>query len=222
MRIERVNDSTLKFYLTYADIEARGFKQHEIWTSRKAGEAFFWSMMEEVNEEEDFFVDGPLWIQVHAFDKGIEFVVTKSKNDDVLQLPEDETADNLEYHVHDFLNKSMQNDQELEDLLLKAASMNTLDNLFIAHFKSLEEVIQFSYHDYQDIDIEDLLYMHDGNYYYYVNFDQRMSDDQVHAYVAHILEYADETNISQEQLDEYGKIVMSHNVKYQVRKYFKQ
>lgn len=26
-------------------------------------------MMDEINEEEDFVVEGPLWIQVHAFEK---------------------------------------------------------------------------------------------------------------------------------------------------------
>ncbi|WP_414054066.1 adaptor protein MecA [Macrococcus equi] len=222
MRIERVNDTTLKFYLTYADIEARGFKRDELWTSRKAGEAFFWSMMEEINDEEDFFVEGPLWIQVHAFDKGIEFVVTKSKSDDALQLPEDESPENLEYHVNDFLNKSMHDEKELRDLLMKAAAINELDNEFIAHFNSLEDIIQFSYDRHLDIDIEDLLYMLDGKYYYYVNFDDRCSDEEVHTYVAHILEYADETRISIEQLEEYGKVVMSYNVKHQVKKHFKQ
>lgn len=222
MRIERVNDSTLKFYLTYADIEARGFKRDELWTSRKAGEAFFWSMMEEINEEEEFFVEGPLWIQVHAFDKGIEFVVTKSKQDDVLQLPEDETPENLEYHVNDFLSKSVQDEKELRELLMKAAAVNELDDEFVAYFKDLEDVIQYSYDDHIAIDIEDLLYMHNGKYYYYVKFDERLSDDEVHTYVAHILEYADETRISKEQLEEYGKVVMSYNVKHQVRKYFKQ
>ncbi|MCU7556429.1 adaptor protein MecA [Macrococcus capreoli] len=222
MRIERVNDTTLKFYLTYADIEARGFQRDELWTNRKAGEAFFWSMMEEINEEEEFFVEGPLWIQVHAFDKGIEFVVTKSKHDDVLHLPEEESAENLEYHVSEFLSKSVQDEKAIRDLLMKAAAVNDIDNEFIAHFKSLEDVIQFSYADHVHVDIEDLLYMYEGKYYYYVHFDERLSDEAVHTYVAHILEYANETRISSEQLEEYGKVVMSHNVKHQVRKYFKQ
>ncbi|MCE4955729.1 adaptor protein MecA [Macrococcoides caseolyticum] len=222
MRIERVNDTTLKFYLTYADIEARGFKRDELWTSRKAGEAFFWSIMEEVNEEEDFFIEGPLWIQVHAFDKGIEFVVTKSKQGEGIHLPEDESSEQLEYHVHDFLNKSMQDEKELRELLMKAAHINDIENEFVVHFKSLEDVIMFSYDASIDVDIEDLLYMYDGKYYYFVKFDERMTDDAVHTYVAHILEYANETRISKEQLEEYGKVVMSYNVKRQVRKYFKQ
>ena len=43
------------------------------------GEEFFWSMMDEINEEEDFVVEGPLWIQVHAFEKGVEVTISKSK-----------------------------------------------------------------------------------------------------------------------------------------------
>ncbi|MBQ5153052.1 adaptor protein MecA [Macrococcoides caseolyticum] len=220
MRIERVNESTLKFYLTYTDIEARGFKRDDLWTSRKKGEEFFWSVMEEVNEEEDFFFDGPLWIQVHAFDKGIEVVVTKSKNDD-LQLPEDDSDLNIDEKVNDFINNSMHSDSELRDLLMRASEEST-EQFFIVHFDDLEDVIQFSYHNYEDVDIEDLLYMYEGKYYYYVEFDDHMSEDAIHSYIAHMLEYANETQISHEQLDEYGKIVMSHNVKRQVKQYFKQ
>ncbi|MDJ1090194.1 adaptor protein MecA [Macrococcoides caseolyticum] len=220
MRIERVNESTLKFYLTYTDIEARGFKRDDLWTSRKKGEEFFWSVMEEVNQEEDFFFDGPLWIQVHAFDKGIEVVVTKSKNDD-LQLPEDDSDLNIDEKVNDFINNSMHSDSELRDLLMRASEEST-EQFFIVHFDDLEDVIQFSYHNYEDVDIEDLLYMYEGKYYYYVEFDDHMSEDAIHSYIAHLLEYANETQISLEQLDEYGKIVMSHNVKRQVKQYFKQ
>ncbi|PKE49596.1 adaptor protein MecA [Macrococcoides caseolyticum] len=220
MRIERVNESTLKFYLTYTDIEARGFKRDDLWTSRKKGEEFFWSVMEEVNQEEDFFFDGPLWIQVHAFDKGIEVVVTKSKNDD-LQLPEDDSDLNIDEKVNDFINNSMHSDSELRDLLMSASEEST-EQFFIVHFDDLEDVIQFSYHNYEDVDIEDLLYMYEGKYYYYVEFDDHMSEDAIHSYIAHLLEYANETQISHEQLDEYGKIVMSHNVKRQVKQYFKQ
>ncbi|ARQ06484.1 adaptor protein MecA [Macrococcoides canis] len=220
MRIERVNESTLKFYLTYTDIEARGFKRDDLWTSRKKGEEFFWSVMEEINQEEDFFIDGPLWIQVHAFDKGIEIVVTKSKNDD-LQLPEDDSDLNIDEKVNDFINNSMHSDSELRDLLMRASEEPT-EQFFIVHFDDLEDVIQFSYHNYEDVDIEDLLYMYEGKYYYYVEFDDHMSEDAIHSYIAHMLEYADETQISHEQLDEYGKIVMSHNVKRQVKQYFKQ
>lgn len=219
MRIERVNETTIKFYLTYADIEERGFKQSDLWTNRKKGEEFFWSMMEEVNQEEEFTVEGPLWIQVHAFDKGIEFVVTKSKNDDYMHLPEEEADDRLEYQVNDFLNKAIESDNDLADLLTgKPAERST--NILV-EFKDLEAVIQFSYAaGFEVMDMEDLLYMHEGKYYYYADFSRYLSEDTIDGFVAHLLEYAEPTKTSRELLEEYGKIVMSHNVRNQVKKYF--
>ena len=47
-------------------------------------------MMDEVHHEEDFLVEGPLWIQVQALDKGLEVLVTKaqlSKDGHKLELP---------------------------------------------------------------------------------------------------------------------------------------
>ncbi|MCZ0853487.1 adaptor protein MecA, partial [Brevibacillus laterosporus] len=52
MRIERVDDTTVKLFITYSDIEARGFSREDLWSNRKRGEEFFWSMMDEINEEE--------------------------------------------------------------------------------------------------------------------------------------------------------------------------
>ena len=51
----------------------------KIYGLTERGEEFFWSMMDEINEEEDFVVEGPLWIQVHAFEKGVEVTISKSK-----------------------------------------------------------------------------------------------------------------------------------------------
>ena len=93
MRIERVDDTTVKLFITYSDIEARGFSREDLWTNRKRGEEFFWSMMDEINEEEDFVVEGPLWIQVHAFEKGVEVTISKSKNEDIFIQAEDDITD---------------------------------------------------------------------------------------------------------------------------------
>src|SRR5699024_3766451 len=79
MEIERVNDYTIKLYIYYRDIEERGFNREEIWYNRERGEELFWEMMDEANEHDDFEMDGPLWIQVQAFDKGLEVVVTKAQ-----------------------------------------------------------------------------------------------------------------------------------------------
>lgn len=125
MRIERVDDTTVKLFITYSDIEARGFKREDLWTNRKRGEEFFWNMMEEVNEEEDFVVEGPLWIQVHAFEKGVEVTISKSKNEDLMNMSDDEANEQLDYQVSDILSQTFDQDDSLEELLEQKAQQST-------------------------------------------------------------------------------------------------
>ena len=79
MEIERINDYTVKFYLTYKDIERRGFSRDEVWYDRDRSEELFWGMMDELDDDAKFEIDGPLWIQVHALKEGIEVIVTRAQ-----------------------------------------------------------------------------------------------------------------------------------------------
>src|SRR3954451_12458944 len=79
MEIERINENTVKFFLSYIDIEERGFTREEVWYNRDKSEELFWEMMDEINDETEFEVEGPLWIQVHAMNNGIEVTVTRAQ-----------------------------------------------------------------------------------------------------------------------------------------------
>ena len=114
MEIERINENTVKFYISYGDIEERGFDREEIWYNRERSEELFWEMMDEVHQEEEFVVEGPLWIQVQALDKGLEILVTKaqiSKDGQKFELPipneklkdfpvDDKIEDLLDHHLN--------------------------------------------------------------------------------------------------------------------------
>lgn len=52
----------MKFFIMYIDIEDRGFNCEEIWYDCEWSEEFFWEMMDEVCDYDDFFIDGLLWI----------------------------------------------------------------------------------------------------------------------------------------------------------------
>lgn len=62
MRIECVDDIIVKLFIIYSDIEVCGFSCEDLWSNCKCGEEFFWLMMDEINEEEDFVVEGLFWI----------------------------------------------------------------------------------------------------------------------------------------------------------------
>lgn len=234
MRIERIDDMTVKLFITYKDIEARGFRREDLWTNRKRGEEFFWSMMEEINQEEDFVVEGPLWIQVHAFEKGVEVTISKSKNDELMQMSEEDSAlDEFDSQLNDLLSQSLKahssetqeddlDEREATQATRRSSQMTSLQsNTLIFKFDDLETLIAYAHQNNQKLtQYEDLLYMFNDTYYYMVHFDQEVTEEAIHDFCGQALEYASPTDKTEVFLNDYAKIVMSHNVTEQVKRYF--
>ncbi|NJH86662.1 adaptor protein MecA [Staphylococcus agnetis] len=234
MRIERIDDMTVKLFITYKDIEARGFKREDLWTNRKRGEEFFWSMMEEINQEEDFVVEGPLWIQVHAFEKGVEVTISKSKNDELMQMSEEDHAlDEFDSQLNELLAQSLKShttdthDNTVEDEVSSQQATSDTQSHALASktlvfkFDSLETLIAYAHQNNQNLTTyEDLLYMVNNEYYYMVHFDQDVTEEPIHDFYGQVLEYAEPSDKTEVYLNDYGKIIMSHNVIEQVKRYF--
>ena len=143
MEIERINDHTVKFYISYIDMEERGFDREEIWYNRDRSEELFWEMMDEVHREEDFMVEGPLWIQVQALDKGLEILVTKAQlskdgHKFELPLPEDKFGDlSAEDRMEDLLQSHFNSQDDLDS--------NYEDPMdFLLKFQDFEDLISLS------------------------------------------------------------------------------
>ncbi|GAA3732309.1 adaptor protein MecA [Salinicoccus jeotgali] len=215
MRIERIDESTIKFFITYQDIEKRGYDKEDLWLNRKRGEEFFWSIMDEVNHEheEEFSMDGPLWIQVHAYDKGIEVVVSKSQDDKPFSM-EQNPMDINNKDVESFLeNISGEKDQTIP----------TTKEPVMVRFADLEDLIKYSYEvEVDETQYEDLLIVHEGRYYYQIFFDHRMEYMDTERIEAKLLEYSAPAETSSLIVEEYGKIIMSMNVRGKVRKVFQE
>lgn len=225
VEIERINDNTIKFYISYVDIEDRGFEREEIWYNRDRSEQLFWQMMDEVNYKEDFSVEGPLWIQVQALEKGLEIIVTKaqvSKNGEKLELqtedgntvdlPVDKKVENL---LDDKFGIEDMSDEESEDL--------EEGNLWIiVNFNEFEDVIQLS-HYFQNFTgaAEETLYYYNNKYYLYMEFSEDLLDDNLQEdIISQVLEFANDSDVTVHLLDEYGKKIFETNTFEQVRTHF--
>lgn len=213
MEIERVNDSTIKFFITYKDIEARGFERDEIWYNRERSEELFFEMMNEAQDLEQFELEGPLWIQVQAMDKGLEVVVTRgkisngnvrleipmSKQDKSIELPLDETiADMLGQHF------TPPDDEEESEELMELMEL-------IIGFDDFEDLISLS-HSLRVNDFENAVYFFEGKYYLHVVFnDEQYTEDEQDNILSHMLEYGYESEVTIYRLQEYGKLILSDN-----------
>ncbi|GEL77152.1 adaptor protein MecA [Tenuibacillus multivorans] len=232
MEIERINENTLKFYISYRDIEERGFNREDIWYNREKGEQLFWEMMDEVNDQEEFNIDGPLWIQVQALDKGLEIVVTKaqvSKNGDKLEFPHeelnplqtnlDDKLESLMDHSHHKRRKTKKKYQPDHD---KKDEDDPMDDLNImVNFNDLEDAISLSHSMTDSRFIDDALYAFENRYYLYVLFPEGfLSEDEQEDCISHLLEYGEESSMSIHYLMEYGNQVFEKNALRQLKKTF--
>lgn len=226
MEIERINENTVKFYISYIDIEDRGFEREEIWYNRERSEQLFWQMMDEVNYKEDFSVEGPLWIQVQALEKGLEIIVTKAQIskggtpvdsiedvDDSVDITIDEKAKNI---LDEKFGKT--NDDETT----QQEKTNEDETLWMtAKFANLEDVIQLSHYfrDNYEAELSTALYYYKADYYLYVELSPQIYEVQDDI-LSQILEYCDESDVTYHLLAEYGQIIFSENVFENVRSYF--
>lgn len=229
MEIERINENTVKFYISYMDIEDRGFEREEIWYNRERSEQLFWQMMEELNYKEDFTIEGPLWIQVQALEKGLEVIVTKaqmSQTGDSLELPidDDKTLDiTVEEKIENILDQKFGKQSKLiedDDPFMFDDEEDVM--WFVISFADFEDVIQLSHafhtqHDY----IKETLFHFEDSYYLYIEFLQDYLDDsEQEDKISQYLEYGHDTDISIHVLEEYGKVIFEKNALAQIREYF--
>ncbi|HIV75202.1 MAG TPA: adaptor protein MecA [Candidatus Pseudogracilibacillus intestinigallinarum] len=223
MEIERINENTVKFYISYVDIEDRGFEREEIWYNRERSEQLFWQMMDEVNYKEDFSVEGPLWIQVQALEKGLEIIVTKAqlgKGDSPFESF-DEIEDTFDITINDKARSY------IEEKLAKHQQMDNKENMdedslwMVSTFEELEDVIQLSHNisTLFEFDIRTVLYHYEGKYHLYVEIPEELYDEQEDI-LSQILEFSQEADYTPHILEEYGVVVFENDVFRNVRQYF--
>ncbi|MGJ7910345.1 adaptor protein MecA [Neobacillus sp. LXY-1] len=222
MEIERINENTVKFYISYGDIEERGFDREEIWYNRERSEELFWEMMDEVHDEEEFAVEGPLWIQVQALDKGLEVLVTKA------QLSKD--GQKFELPIPGEKSKDLPVDEKIEELLDQHFNTNYSDDdeilieddslEFMLVFREFEDVIMLSKRPGLD-ELMTKLYYFEGKYYLYTEFPEDLfEEDEIDDILSVLLEFGYETQVTIHRVQEYGKEIISEQVFEEIRKHF--
>lgn len=223
MEIERLNESTIKFFITYKDIENRGFDREEIWYNRERGEELFFEMINEANDEENFELEGPLWIQVQALDKGLEIIVTRGQitdgnvkleipvSNEEMNLPVDENiVDMLDENFVKNKHKKVDDDDDENELL----------DLVIG-FNDFEDIISLS-HNLEVRGFENSLYHFENNYYLFVMFTDEFPEDEQDDILSQILEFGFETELSIHRIQEYGKTIIEEEALQNLQKLFKQ
>lgn len=206
MEIERINETTIKFFITYSDIENRGFNKEEIWYNRDKGEELFFEMMNEVSDQDQFEMNGPLWVQVHALDKGLEVIVTRGQINDGkvnLEIPMEEDLDtDQDGNLADML------DRGYTDAKPKNVSRDKILTV-VFELDDLEDFIQFSKNFEENV--LSTLYHYKDKYFFEVTVNDSFSEAEQDNIVSQALEFGNETDMSIHLLKEYGKVIAEDN-----------
>ncbi|MFD1205988.1 MULTISPECIES: adaptor protein MecA [Sporosarcina] len=215
MEIERINENTVKFYLSYVDIEERGFTREEVWYNRDKSEELFWEMMDEINDETEFEIEGPLWIQVHAMNNGIEVTVTRAQMTDTDEMEETFGMDDPRkmFQDHAMFGKPDQLMDETND-----EPEEWLSDMFV--FSNFDDLIPLAnkVHGYT---FESSLYSFEDKYYLYINYDDaEMNDAKKTDLCSVISDFGSVSNMTIHRLEEYGKVIMDKDVFAKMEHYF--
>ncbi|SDZ00536.1 adapter protein MecA 1/2 [Evansella caseinilytica] len=216
MDIERINETTIKFYISYYDIERRGFNKDEIWYNRERGEELFFEMMNEINDQENFEMNGPLWVQIHALEKGLEIIVTRGQISDgnvKLEIPMDEEKDEMpvDNNIVDMLDSQFIKNGENE--LVKDHSLSV-----VLGFKDFEDIVSLS-HSFAE-EVETLLYNFEGTYYIYVTLDEKYNDEEQDNMLSRMLEFGYESDVTIHRISEYGTEIIAQDALGVIREKF--
>jgi adapter protein MecA 1/2 len=222
MEMERINEHTVKFYISYVDIEERGFDREEIWYNRERSEELFWEMMDEVHSEGDFSLEGPLWIQVQALEKGLEVLVTKaqlSKDGSKLELPlpGDKLKDfPVDEKIEELLDQHFHVEKDVE--VLPEDDEEALH--FTIYFKDIEDLIALA-HRADFTNLNNRLFMFENRYYLYVEFNEDdYEEHEIDNMLSLLLEYGMDSQLTIYRLEEYGKEIIQDNALATLAKHF--
>jgi len=221
MDIERINENTVKFYISYIDIEKRGFSRDEIWFNRDKSEELFWEMMDEINDESDFEIEGPLWIQVHAMDKGLEVTVTRAQiNRDGKKMESPYEMDD-KGHFFSNMSESSTDEQSFEDYGEMFSEPVDLTGEYTFLIKEFDDLIPMAKRITLPSYVSTALYFYNNRYYLHVLADkEEMNETEVTNLVSILSEYSSQSTVTVHRMQEYGKEIMADQVFEQVLKHF--
>lgn len=217
MDIERVNENTFKLFITYRDIEDRGYSREEIWYNRAKGEELFWDMIGEINTDDYFDLDGPIWIHVNASEQGLEVIVTRAN------INADGESNSLLSNFEGEANENKLDESIFDSFDEESSTLNHqgITNMSIYKFKDIDEIIPVAKRLVSfDFDIKSSLYKYQNYYYLAMDFTE-VDDKELRQNIRSIVnEYLTVSKITIYRLEEYGEVVMSDHCFETVIKYF--
>ena len=216
MEMENINENTIRVLIENSDLEERGITFLDLLGNQKQIENFFYSILEEVDVDDQFHETDAITFQVLPNGNGLELFISKGHGDDLDSFEGEDSA--LE-QVVDYMKKQSQQYDKDKELDLDENNLGPLE--IMLKFTDFEHFIQVSKRFFLEKGSSTLYSYKDAYYLSVVFFIDEMTETNLENEIAIALEFAEESDIATEVLGEYGKILMKGNALETARYYFK-
>lgn len=218
MEMENINENTIRVTIESSDLEERGITFLDLLGNQKQIESFFYSILEEVDVDNQFLETDAITFQVLPKGSGLELFISKGNSDETSEF--DENDFDAAEHMIDIINQHSENMDELKsEPHLIEKDLGILE--MVVKFKDFEDFIEASKRFYLESG-HTSLYHYQGAYYLAIEFHiDEMVDTNLDNQIAIVTEFGDEVTISAEVLSEYGKLIMHQDALENARHYFK-
>lgn len=211
MEIEHINDDTIRVRIENSDLEARGYTFLDLLGNQKHIENFFYSILEEVDIDEEFQESDAVTFQVMPSRDGLELFISKNidVNDDFLSNEDynffDDKVERADVNFNQFESKHKPYSKESDK---DSYMSNTGDMDLVIEFKFFEQIVQLS-RAFQSESGLSTLYEFDGKYYiefFFMKDDFSLKTPKEEA--AMVLEYGEKSHLTSDVLSEHGKLLI--------------
>lgn len=225
MEMERINDNTIRVSIGNEDLEERGITFLDLLGNQKQIETFFYSILEEVDVDEQFQETDSVTFQVLPNQDGLELFISKN-------LPIDD-LDNFESMEDNVLGDSFSNFLK-EHITSQGKTNETLidEEVDLIHNTEDTKEVVFRLDNFEAMvvlaknvklhNVLTYLYQFKEDYFLRVTFFvEETGEAQIKNDTSLIYEYAHGTNVTVDVLEEYGDSLMDLNALELTRYYFK-
>ncbi|MGM0215510.1 adaptor protein MecA [Enterococcus sp. AZ109] len=212
MEMEHINENTIRVMIGSDDLAERGITFLDLLGNHREIESFFYSILEEVDIEDEFKSSEAVTFQVLPKNDGLELFISKNLTQEDLNR----FSDSNDFETNDL-------DQLIRQQIL--ASQGTVESadtgrLRVFKLKDFEDMIELASYSFLNEAWSDL-YQYDKEYYLQIYFDPEIyGETSISDVVAEVLEYAEDTQVTPEFLEEYGNLLMQKDAIEITRSYF--
>lgn len=226
MEIEHINDDTIRVRIENSDLEARGYTFLDLLGNQKQIETFFYSILEEVDIDEEFQESDAVTFQVMPSRNGLELFISKNAemhenfltNVDFEDYNNQDPDSNKDYSRFENQGSSENKDEEEPT---ESGQNENQDHRLVVEFQYFEQLVQLA-RIFQSESGFTSLYQFNGKYYLELNFmNDGFSLRTPQEETALVMEFGEKTNISADVLLEHGKLIVEDVALETIRHYFK-